>query len=154
MYITYGKLFGGTPNIFMFGLFLANGSISEWTVNRALIVHTTLLNAALKKKKKQKKNNHFRHVPKLSIGFNTGNTEEDQLGADFNPTTKIPPFCDPINALLLGMGEVHEPPNPFFFHLHDHICLSPLLILIQHTAREEISEISLAMFTLCSHDGL
>ena len=42
MYITYGKVFGGTPNIFMFWLFLENGSISERTVNRALIVNTSL----------------------------------------------------------------------------------------------------------------
>ena len=42
MYITYGKVFGGTPNIFMFWLFLENGSILERTVNRALMVHTTL----------------------------------------------------------------------------------------------------------------
>ena len=39
MYITYGKVFGGT--FFMFWLFPENGTISEWTVNRALIVHTT-----------------------------------------------------------------------------------------------------------------
>ena len=38
----YGKVFGGTPNIFMFWLFPENGSISEQTVNMALIVHTTL----------------------------------------------------------------------------------------------------------------
>ena len=49
--ITYGKLFGGTPNIFMFWLFPENGSISEQTVNRALIVHTTLQNYALINKK-------------------------------------------------------------------------------------------------------
>ena len=42
MYITYGKVFGGTPNILMFWIFPDNGSISEWTVSRALIVHTTL----------------------------------------------------------------------------------------------------------------
>ena len=39
MYITYGKVFGGggggAPNIFMFGIFPENGSISERTVNRA-----------------------------------------------------------------------------------------------------------------------
>ena len=39
MYITYGEVFGGTPNIFMFWLFPENGSISERTVNRALMVH-------------------------------------------------------------------------------------------------------------------
>ena len=38
MYITYGKVFGGTPNICMFWLFPENGSISERTVNRALKV--------------------------------------------------------------------------------------------------------------------
>ena len=37
----YGKVFGGTPNIFTFWLFSENGSISERTVNRALLVHTT-----------------------------------------------------------------------------------------------------------------
>ena len=37
MYIIYGKVFGGTPNICMFWLFPENGSISERTVNRALI---------------------------------------------------------------------------------------------------------------------
>ena len=49
MYITYGKVFGGTPDILMFWIFPENGSISERTVNRALIVHTTLLNSALTK---------------------------------------------------------------------------------------------------------
>ena len=66
MYITYGKVFGGTPNNLMFWLFPENGSISERTVNRALKVHTTLYNPALTKKSI---NFHFRHVPKLSIGF-------------------------------------------------------------------------------------
>ena len=51
MYVIYGKVFGGTPNIFMFWLFPENGSISEPTVNRALIVHTTLYNSALTIKK-------------------------------------------------------------------------------------------------------
>ena len=32
MYITYGKAFGGTPNILIFWLIPANGSISERTV--------------------------------------------------------------------------------------------------------------------------
>ena len=36
MYITNGTVFGGTPNILIFGLFLDNSSISEQTVNRAL----------------------------------------------------------------------------------------------------------------------
>ena len=54
MYITYGKVFGGTPNIFMFWLFPENGSILERTVNRALIVNTTLYNSALTTTK-----NHF-----------------------------------------------------------------------------------------------
>ena len=68
MYITYGKVFGGTPNIFMFWLFPENGCISKRTVNRALIVriqpytimHFFFFNI----------NIYFRHVPKLSIGFN------------------------------------------------------------------------------------
>ena len=50
MYITYGKVFGGTQKMFMFWFwFSENGSILERTVNRALIVHTTLKNSALKK---------------------------------------------------------------------------------------------------------
>ena len=43
MYITYGKVFGGTPNICMFSLFSENGSISDRTINRALIVLIQLL---------------------------------------------------------------------------------------------------------------
>ena len=42
MYITYGKVFGGIPNIFMFWLFPENGSISERTVNRALISYNPI----------------------------------------------------------------------------------------------------------------
>ena len=38
MYITYGKVFGGTPNIFIFWLFSENGSILERIVNMALII--------------------------------------------------------------------------------------------------------------------
>ena len=41
IYISYGKVFRGTPNISMFWLYSENGSILERTVNRALIVHTT-----------------------------------------------------------------------------------------------------------------
>ena len=36
MYITYGKVFEGTPNIFKFGLFSENESILERTVNTTL----------------------------------------------------------------------------------------------------------------------
>ena len=36
MYITYSKVFGGTPNILMFWIFSENGSISERTVNRGI----------------------------------------------------------------------------------------------------------------------
>ena len=50
MYITYGKVFGGSPNIFMFWLFPENGSISERTINRALTVHTTLIKFCINKK--------------------------------------------------------------------------------------------------------
>ena len=38
MYITYGKVFVGTPNILMFFIFPENRSIFERTVNRALKV--------------------------------------------------------------------------------------------------------------------
>ena len=48
MYIIYHKVFGGTPNIFMFWLFPENGSI---TVKGHIIVHTTLYNSALTKNK-------------------------------------------------------------------------------------------------------
>ena len=40
MYITYGRVFGRTPNILIFGLFLENESNLEWTMNMAFIVHT------------------------------------------------------------------------------------------------------------------
>ena len=36
MYITNGRVFGGTPNILIFWLFLDNLSISEQTIDRAL----------------------------------------------------------------------------------------------------------------------
>ena len=36
MYITDGRVFGGTPNIFIFWLFLDNLSISEQTIDREL----------------------------------------------------------------------------------------------------------------------
>ena len=66
MYITYGKVFGGTPNIFMFWLFPENGSISERTVNG--------INSSYNPIKfwiNKNVNFHFRHVPELSIGFNS-----------------------------------------------------------------------------------
>ena len=50
MYITNGRVFGGTPNILIFGLFLDNLSISEQTIDRALIIHTELYNYASMKK--------------------------------------------------------------------------------------------------------
>ena len=62
----YGKVFGGTPNSFMFWLFPENGSISEQTVNRALIVQQTY---NILHQQNIYVNFHFRHVPKLSIGF-------------------------------------------------------------------------------------
>ena len=67
MYITYGKVFGGTPNISMFWLFPENGSISEQIVNRTF--NTSSYNPFSIKKKNNNNNFHFRHVPKLSIGF-------------------------------------------------------------------------------------
>ena len=39
---TYGKMSGGTPDILYFWYFLENGSVSERTIYRALIVHIAL----------------------------------------------------------------------------------------------------------------
>ena len=36
MYITNGRVFGGTPNILIFWLFLDNLSISEQTIDRGI----------------------------------------------------------------------------------------------------------------------
>ena len=44
MYITNGRVFGGTPNILVFWLFLDNLSISEQTIDRTLTIHTELYN--------------------------------------------------------------------------------------------------------------
>ena len=60
------KCSGGLHIFLCFGYFPHNGSISEQTVNRALIVHITLWNSAVTKKNI---NFHFCHVPKVSIGF-------------------------------------------------------------------------------------
>ena len=40
IYITNGRVFGGTPKILIFWLFLDNLSISEQTIDRALTIHT------------------------------------------------------------------------------------------------------------------
>ena len=72
MYITYGKVFGGTPKFCCCWLFPENGSISERIVNRALTVHATIKFCINKKKKKKKKKKSFSPCtksPKLSIGF-------------------------------------------------------------------------------------
>ena len=66
MYITYGKVFGGTPKMFMFWLFPENGRNSEQTVNRALIDYNPMKFCI---NKKYIFNFHFHHVPKLFIGF-------------------------------------------------------------------------------------
>ena len=42
MYITNGRVFGGTPNILIFGLFLDNLSILSKKIDRALTIHTEL----------------------------------------------------------------------------------------------------------------
>ena len=42
MYITNGRVLGGTPNILIFWLLLDNLSISEQTIDRALTIHTEL----------------------------------------------------------------------------------------------------------------
>ena len=79
MYITYGKVFGGTPNILMFWIFPENGSISERTVNRAFSSKIQLYkhSALIKKKKKTNNNKSFSpYVPKLSIGFKLGSVHK------------------------------------------------------------------------------
>ena len=40
--ITNGRVFGETPNILIFWLFLDNLSISEQTIDTALTIHTEL----------------------------------------------------------------------------------------------------------------
>ena len=42
IHITNGRVFGGTPNIFIFWLFLDNLSISEQIIESALTIHTEL----------------------------------------------------------------------------------------------------------------
>ena len=42
MYITNGRVFGGTPSSLIFWLFLDNLSISEQTIDMALTIHTEL----------------------------------------------------------------------------------------------------------------
>ena len=42
MYITNGRVFGGTPSILIFLLFLDNLSISEQIIDRELTIHTEL----------------------------------------------------------------------------------------------------------------
>ena len=42
MYITNGRVFGGTLNILIFWLFLDDLRISEQTMDRALTIHTEL----------------------------------------------------------------------------------------------------------------
>ena len=43
MYITNGRVFGGTPSILIFWLFLDNLSISEQTIDRALIINYKIM---------------------------------------------------------------------------------------------------------------
>ena len=42
MYITNGRVFGGTLNNLIFWLYLDNLSISEQTIDRPLTIHTEL----------------------------------------------------------------------------------------------------------------
>ena len=67
MYITYGKVFEGDSKHFYVLVISWKWKHFGATVNRALIVHTTLKHSALTK---IYINFHFYHVPKLSIGFN------------------------------------------------------------------------------------
>ena len=58
MYITNGRVFGETPNILIFWLFLDDLSISEQTIDRALTIHTEQQNYD-----SMKKNNFIRFSP-------------------------------------------------------------------------------------------
>ena len=69
MYITNGRVFGGTPNILIFLLFLDNLSISEQTIDRALTIHSELWIMIQWRKIILF---DFHHIPKLSIAFNHG----------------------------------------------------------------------------------
>ena len=62
------RVFGGTPNILIFWLFLNNLSISEQTIDRALTIHTELYNYDSMKKIITFDFHHI-DLPKLSIGF-------------------------------------------------------------------------------------
>ena len=50
MCITNGRVFGGTPSIWIVWLFLDNLSISEQIIDRALTIHTELYNCDSVKK--------------------------------------------------------------------------------------------------------
>ena len=69
MYITNGRVFGGTPSILIFWLFLDNLSISEQTIDRALTIHTEQ-NYKIMIQWRKIISFDFHHIPKLSIGFN------------------------------------------------------------------------------------
>ena len=69
LHITNGRVFGGTPNILIFWLFLDNLNISEQTIDRALTIHTELYIIMIQWRKVISFD--FHHIPKLSIGFNS-----------------------------------------------------------------------------------
>ena len=68
MYITNDRVFGGTPSILIFWLFLNNLSISEQTIDRALINNSHRTNKIMIQWRKIISFD-FHHIPKLSIGF-------------------------------------------------------------------------------------
>ena len=75
MYITYGKVFGGdSEKFYVLVIFPENGSILEQTVNRGINSSHKPIRFCINKQKILIFN--FRHVPKLSIGFN----DEPKLG--------------------------------------------------------------------------
>ena len=66
MYIPNGRVFGGTPNILIYWLFLDNLSISEQTIDRAQFTQNYQIMIQWRKIISF----DFHHMPKLSIGFN------------------------------------------------------------------------------------
>ena len=121
MYITSGKVFGGTPNIFMCWLFPENGSISERTVNRALIVHTTLWNSALTK---IYINFHFRHVPKLSIGFKKSCFSLEELAQPEELCTSYHKLLLIINSLKLNTTHYNWLLNSARWTIYISLCIT------------------------------
>ena len=68
MYITYGKMFGGLRTLLCFGYFLKMEAFRSELLTGQLVVSENPIKI-LHYPKNIYINYHFRHVPKLSIGF-------------------------------------------------------------------------------------